>query len=62
MARIAGRTDPIEKRTLRLFKGDYAELVSDQITITTQATPNPFTILIDGVDRTDYIVCVVIVS
>ena len=37
-------------------------LVSDQITITTQATPNPFTILIDGVDRTDYIVCVVIVS
>lgn len=26
MARIAGRTDPIEKRTVRLFKGDYAEL------------------------------------
>ena len=26
MARIAGRTDPIEKRTIRLFKGDYTEL------------------------------------
>ena len=26
MARPAGKTDPIEKRTIRLFKGDYNEL------------------------------------
>lgn len=26
MARIAGRTDPIEKRTVRLFKGDFSRL------------------------------------
>lgn len=31
-------------------------VVSDQITITTQLTPSPFTVTIDGTDRTDYVV------